>query len=356
MEHTVATSVLAHYAADKPRLLVSLLLDAEPKSFSILFPVVEANRSDVYSDLLEAVTPGRRLLPGRIRRGPTVSPRTTAPAPPKRAKRLEIGRPRAARAAVALVRLGDRDKVRHLLEHGPDSRRRSAFINALAPFGTESAILVDELDRLADAGRTDADKGRSGRAKNSYLFDSVVSMRCATLIQALAGYPKQALDPGGSDALIKTLTDLYLNDLDAGVHSSAELLLRRWGYGDRLKTPTAWPAGPIERRWYVNREGQTMVFIDGPLVYDMGTSKSDPGLSGGRTPASPRNPEAVLHRLDRGQQRGVQEICYFRIHRRSQVQDAPKSRSGRSDDQGELVRCRCLLQLAESTRRPASVL
>ena len=34
--------------------------------------------------------------------------------------------------------------------------------------------------------------------------------------------------------------------------------------------------GADQRRWYVNREGQTMVFIDGPLVYDMGTSKSDP--------------------------------------------------------------------------------
>ena len=275
VEHTVATSVLAHYAADKPRLLVSLLLEAEPKSFSILFPVMEANRSDVYPGLLEAVAPA----PAAARPNPPRSDRVSADDATRSAEEVEAAQDRqaarAARAAVALVRLGDRGKVRHLLEYGPDSRRRSAFINALAPFGTESAILVDELDRLADAGRTDAEKGRSGQMKNSYLFDSVVSMR-RVLIQALAGYPKEALDPRGLDALIKTLTDLYRNDPDAGVHSSAELVLRRWGYGDRLKLPTAWPAGPIERRWYVNPEGQSMVFIDGPLVFDMGTSKSDP--------------------------------------------------------------------------------
>src|SRR5262249_22175292 len=43
---------------------------------------------------------------------------------------------------------------------------------------------------------------------------------------------------------------------------------------DRLEpgpTPAPRPGAAIERRWYINSVGQTMVLVDGPAVFDMGS-------------------------------------------------------------------------------------
>src|SRR5262249_43161643 len=101
------------------------------------------------------------------------------------------------------------------------------------------------------------------------------------LILALAGFPKDALDsdPRRRDALLKTLEDLHRNDPDAGIHSAAELTLRRWGCRDRLMSEPAVaprPGEPTGRHWHVNLAGHTMVLIDGPVDFNMGSSPSDP--------------------------------------------------------------------------------
>ena len=51
-------------------------------------------------------------------------------------------------------------------------------------------------------------------------------------------------DPRERDALLETLEDLYRNDPDAGIHSAAELILRRWGRQNRLKLE---PGGALGR-------------------------------------------------------------------------------------------------------------
>jgi formylglycine-generating enzyme required for sulfatase activity len=189
---------------------------------------------------------------------------------------------RRARAAAALVRLGQADdEVWRLLEHSPDPRSRSAFIHALNTLGADPAILASELNRLTQTPETDTPRVESSREKNAYFFDSRTS-KMRALIQALAGYSTEALErlgPHGHAALIATLTELYRDDPDAGVHSAAELALRRWGHQDRMaiapgRAPRA--GEPIRRRWYVNSEGQTMVLIDGPVTFDMGSPPSEP--------------------------------------------------------------------------------
>ena len=162
-------------------------------------------------------------------------------------------------------------KVWKLLEHSKDPEVRSHLINALAPYGADPSILAGELERLGEGGGAAAEK-------NAYLFDPVTSRRRA-LIQALAWYPKEALAPGDSSRLVATLTELYRNDPDAGVHSSAQFALRRWGELDRIQLEPGQPprpGEPIRRRWYVNKEGQTMVLIDGPVEFDMGSPPSEP--------------------------------------------------------------------------------
>ncbi len=172
---------------------------------------------------------------------------------------------------MALVRLGDDAEVWKLLEHSKDPEVRSHLINAFAPYGANPSILARELERLGEGGEEAAEK-------NAYLFDPVTSRRRA-LIQALGWYPKETLAPGDSSRLVATLTKLYRNDPDAGVHSSAQFALRRWGELDRIQLEPGLPPRPGEpfrRRWYVNKEGQTMVLIDGPVEFDMGSPPSEP--------------------------------------------------------------------------------
>ena len=75
------------------------------------------------------------------------------------------------------------------------------------------------------------------------------------------------------------MVEVHQNDADGGVHSAAELLLSRWGYADRLKNnEAAFAAGSagLARRWYVNPAGQTIVLIDGPIEFEMGSRPTDP--------------------------------------------------------------------------------
>ena len=280
VERMVAATIVADFAADAMDLLIDLLLDADPESFPLLFRVVETSRSDVHTRLRVAVA---------------TAPAADRPAPPGRdvgdpgqvailAEQTEQSRDRlasrAAHAAVALVRLGHGDNVWHLLEYSPDPRTRSAFTIALGTLGADPAVLARELDRLNQDARLGPANGSPAGGKNDYIFDRLTSKRRA-LILALAGFTEEAInsDPRGRDAILETLEELYRNDPDAGIHSAAELTLRRWGCQDRLKIePGGSPqAGePIGRRWYVNPAGHTMVLIDGPVDFNMGSSPSDP--------------------------------------------------------------------------------
>ena len=69
---------------------------------------------------------------------------------------------RQARAAVALVRLGQAEAVWPLLRHSPDPRLRSFLINWLSPLGADPRTLAAELDRLGSSPRP-AERGEGGR-------------------------------------------------------------------------------------------------------------------------------------------------------------------------------------------------
>jgi serine/threonine protein kinase/formylglycine-generating enzyme required for sulfatase activity len=271
VEHELAAELLADYGADRPRFLLDVMLDAEPKSYSLFFAAINARGDELLDDLRDEVRPrsddppGDRPaeVPATIRKaeGPRSKPSTRAASAARR-----------ARAAVALVRLGHADSLWDLLNHRPDPEVRCAFITSLHPYGADPAILAKELRRLADSGEPARPVGAGIGEKNAHLFDPAISKRRG-LIQALAEYPRDALAADDEAAVSEVLSRLYLEDPDSGVHSAAELALRRWGHADRLmpvKAPPP-PAGhPIERRWYVNAERQTMIVIDGPVEFAMG--------------------------------------------------------------------------------------
>jgi serine/threonine protein kinase/formylglycine-generating enzyme required for sulfatase activity len=276
IDHTIATTLLARYVADQPSITVDLLLDADPHSFSILFPVVRDNRSQAIAALRKALEATPVVLAVVAR------DQALAAQPAAEAQRDDSDRSkeelaaRRAKAAVSLVRLGQADQVWQLLAFSPDPATRSTLINAFHTYLAPPALLIQELARLANTAQNDqpASTGQSG--KNAYLFDPVISKKRA-LIQSLAAYPFHDLTTSDQGALAAIIIDVHRNDPDAGVHSAAELLLRRSGRDDAsaVGSRPAAATGSPRLRWYVNAAGQTMVRIDGPVEFQMGSPPTD---------------------------------------------------------------------------------
>jgi serine/threonine protein kinase/formylglycine-generating enzyme required for sulfatase activity len=268
------------HASVQSKVLVDLLLDADPKSFTTLLQAIPKNDPIVISELRSAVT----LRASSSRSG---EPAADAESPsvtdtPLKVRETSDDRTsaRAASAAVTLIRLGDATGVWHLLEHSPDPGCRSAMITALSAFDVSPAVLVDEFGRLLKGAESAKRELPKIDAKNAYLFDPDLSKRRA-LIMALAEYRPESLGQPKRDALVATFIELFHNDPDAGVHSATELLLTRWGVQDQLHIAGGpWDSkNQGERRWYVNPLGQTMVLIDGPVEFSMGSPPNQPERS-----------------------------------------------------------------------------
>src|SRR6185312_5610486 len=115
----LATNILISYAGDRPETMVSLLLDAEPKSFLVLFDALKVHDQSAVSLLTSAIEKEKERTPQQ--RG---------------------------RAAVALVRLGQGDKVWPLLRHSADPSTRSYIVNWLQPLGADPKTIATKLAAL----------------------------------------------------------------------------------------------------------------------------------------------------------------------------------------------------------------
>jgi hypothetical protein len=156
---------------------------------------------------------------------------------------------RRARLGAALVAMNRPDKVWPLFVHTPDPTARSYLIEFLGPGGADPRTLEDRLDR-----------------------ELVVSARRA-LILALGGFGPDQMPPAERDRLAPRLLGWHRDDHDPGIHAAAEWLLRQWGKADQLRAvdremTADGPEG--QRRWYVNRGGQTMMILQGPVEFGMG--------------------------------------------------------------------------------------
>jgi formylglycine-generating enzyme required for sulfatase activity len=258
-ERSWATSILADYAADRPGVLAGLLVDADTKQFAVLFPRVLAHRERAAALLHQTVLAAMDAQPTD--------------------EEKEALAKRQANAGVALLRLGQAERVWPLLRHRPDPRVRSYLIHRLASLGADPSAVV----------------GRLGE-------ENEVSVRRALLL-ALGEFE---LPAGERERLTPTVVRLYREEADAGLHASAGWLLRRWKQEARLKEcEDRWvkeaarrkareaqvreelrKAGPVRPEpaalWYVNGQGQTMVVVPGPVTFRMGSPAAEAGRQGGR--------------------------------------------------------------------------
>ncbi len=162
---------------------------------------------------------------------------------------------RQANAAVALLRLGHPETVWPLLVSSPDPRRRTYLIHAFAALDTEPGLLLDRFAREPD-----------------------VSVRRA-LLRSLGLYRRERLVVSQREAFTRTLLRVYREDPDPGLHAAAGWLLRRWGHDaetQQLDRERAQRVPHGDRRWYVNRQGQTFAVIPGPIDCWLGSPGAEP--------------------------------------------------------------------------------
>ena len=248
-ERSLATAILADYAAHSPDVLVDLLLDADDKSFAVFFPKLKANGEHALTPLLAELN---RSLP----------PQAKQEAHKKLAKHL-------ANAGVALLKMGEAEKVWPLLKHSPNPRTRCYLTHRFHRFEVDAGILVKRLDDESD-----------------------LTIR-RTLLVSLGEFAEKDVTPTEREKLVGKVKEIYRTEADPGLHAAAEWLLRRWKHQSWLKeTNEGWTKDMAQRtqqldairkqlpseghasanpRWYVNGQGQTMVVLPGPVEFLMGS-------------------------------------------------------------------------------------
>jgi len=231
-ERSKATDVLGKYAADRPDLFVELLLDGDAQQFRSLFPKLMPHRDHAIG-----------LLEKELQRRAHDTASSNA---------KETLAKRQANGAVALIRLGRSEPIWPLLrfpKETGDPRLRSYVVHRLKSLGADIGDIADRLDAESD----------------------VTALRALILA---VGEMKDQLSPERQTPLRATLLTYYRSHPDAGVHGAAEWALRELGVEDPLtelpnEDRTAL-RDAVDRGWYVNTQGQTMVILKGPMWFPTG--------------------------------------------------------------------------------------
>ena len=105
----------------------------------------------------------------------------------------------------------------------------------------------------------------------------------APLILAAGTYDEQQLPPARRATLATELLSLFQTHPDCGVHSAAEWLLRKWGYGGDIENAVAnLPRGPSDgREWYVTKSGLTMAVFAKPVQFRLSYREYGPAALNG---------------------------------------------------------------------------
>jgi serine/threonine protein kinase/formylglycine-generating enzyme required for sulfatase activity len=159
---------------------------------------------------------------------------------------------RRANLAIALLQMGEGERLWPLLKASNDPRVRSYLIDRLARLGCDPAVLLARL-----------------RAEH----DDTIR---AAILLAIGGYDPTALHM----PLIPELQTICRDDGSAAVHAAAIWLLGKHGVRDHIVAGGPPPSGrPPDPRtgWYINSVGGTMVRIKGPVKFTMGSPAGEPG-------------------------------------------------------------------------------
>jgi serine/threonine protein kinase len=232
-ERYQATVILEQFAADNPELLARLIKDADLKQQSILQPLLARHGESIVALLISE-------LEKAAESGPSEQARENAAS-------------QQANCLVSLMLLGYPGTVWRFLGESREPLVRGYLIDRIQPIGVDPRILIKRLREETDP-----------------------AVRRAIIV-VLADYRGFGLSGEEKATLAQGLLQTFETDPDPGVHSAADLLLRRFGYAQQIdqvskRLESKKPVGG--RQWYIDPEGYTMVVID--------PRGKDPALSCGR--------------------------------------------------------------------------
>jgi formylglycine-generating enzyme required for sulfatase activity len=222
----------------QPRLLAQFTVDASPDASDILTrELVRTKRSTEILDFLHGVL------------------KESAPDPVDGSVKDKLSSRQAA-AAIALAGLGEPESLWPLLEHRGDPRLRSLLIQRLAANALSQRILVDRLSN-----------------------PSIDAAEHQALLLAWAEMRPTPISTPARGTITALARSAYKDNPDAGVHSAAELLLRRFGGLDVVahcesELRTSEIAGK-KRRWELGPNGHTFAVLPGPLEFRMGAGPNE---------------------------------------------------------------------------------
>jgi formylglycine-generating enzyme required for sulfatase activity len=187
------------------------------------------------------------------------------PATAKQEDREALAR-QHAQAGVALLLLGQGERVWPLFHQGQDPTCRTYLIHRCASLGVDPAVLANRL-----LGGLENDPSvRQG------------------LILALGEYSADQRAEVVRGPLVERVLEDYENNPDPGAHSAAGWLLSRWKMTDRLakvdqkliKARPVLAQGKIDKpRWCLNGQGQTFAVIPAPGKFGIGSLPTEKGRS-----------------------------------------------------------------------------
>jgi eukaryotic-like serine/threonine-protein kinase len=168
---------------------------------------------------------------------------------------------RHAAAGIALAALGKPESFWPLLCHNRDPRLRSILIQRLAANILPPRMLVDRL-----------------------AFAQADPIERQALLLAIAEAPPPEVATPVDAALLETSRQLFRDDPHPGVHSAAELVIRRWGSPEQYaRSQESAPAGLTAKDglgWQRGPAGHTFAILPGPLEFRMGAPPFEPAYYG----------------------------------------------------------------------------
>jgi formylglycine-generating enzyme required for sulfatase activity len=173
-----------------------------------------------------------------------------------------------AQAAVALLHLGQTERVWPLFHQGADPTCQTYLVHRCAALGVDPRLVARHL---LEGGETDP------------------SVRQGLLL-ALGEYGADRRAEVTRGPLVERLPRDYRDDADPGVHAAAERLLHRWGLAGRLvridrellrASPGRPPGAVTKPRWEVNGQGQTFAVIPAPGPFEIGSPPDEEGWGPG---------------------------------------------------------------------------
>lgn len=245
-EPLVATKILVDYGGDDVELLFQAALRTEPRYVQFLAVKLASAEEQLKKEILS-----------NLYRNMVTTPKGHDPFtnvnPEEFRNQLALTK---TRLAILLIHWGRFDEVWLAVEDLDDPRFRSNLIHHSVAAGIDPSALLKE-------------------------FKKQTSPNIRQLIlQSLGRYPRTSFATAEREDIITFLLDVFEKDMDSGVRSAAEWVVRSWGYGEQLAAIESKLAGvpqASKQNWFVNKSGIPFAVQVGPVDGIVGTAKHEWG-------------------------------------------------------------------------------